>query len=81
MTNEEQNKNDAPADLTSVPRLALRPRHAARALGIGERLHWSKTNSGEIPHLRVGHAILYSVAVRDEWLAQGTRKTMRRWRR
>ena len=30
-----------------IPQLGLRPAEAARAPGIGERLLWSKTNSGE----------------------------------
>ena len=43
--------------------LSLRPRQAAKALGIGERLLWSKTNAGEIPHLRIGRAIVYPVGM------------------
>ena len=38
------------ADRTT-PDLALRAPDAARALGIGQRLLWSKTNAGEIPQL------------------------------
>lgn len=52
----------------ATPKLALRPREAAKALGISERLLWSKTNSGEIPHLRIGKAILYPVDVLRDWL-------------
>jgi len=59
------------------PRLALRPKDAARALGIGERLLWSLTNRGEIPHLRLGKAILYPVAELERWLAEQTRGTRR----
>ena len=51
------------------PCLALRPKEAAKALGIGERLLWSKTNAGEIPHVRIGKAILYPIAALEEWLA------------
>ena len=51
-------------------RLALRPREAARALGIGERLLWSMTNQGLIPHARCGRAILYPVAELERWLAE-----------
>ena len=50
--------------------LDLRPREAAKALGIGERLLWSKTNSGEIPHLRVGRAIIYPVDLLRDWMAE-----------
>ena len=51
-------------------RLALRPKEAALALGIGERLLWSLTNCGEIPHVRLGRAIVYPVDVLREWLAK-----------
>ena len=52
------NQNDLLRNLNLVltetsegfPRLALRPRDAARALGISERLLWTKTNAHEIPH-------------------------------
>lgn len=48
--------------------LALRPKDAARQLGIGERLLWSKTNAGEIPHLRIGRAVVYPVDALRDWL-------------
>ncbi len=59
------NSND-PAPLC----LALRPKDAAKALGIGERLLWSKTNCGEIPHVRIGRAVVYPVDVLREYLAE-----------
>lgn len=55
------------------PVLALRPKEAARALSIGERLLWSKTNSGEIPHVRIGRAIVYPVDQLREYLAEGAK--------
>lgn len=58
---------------SSVPCLALRPKEAAKALGIGERLLWSKTNCGEIPHVRIGRAVLYPVESLREFLARETR--------
>lgn len=64
-----------PADRSdNPPRLALRPRDAATALGIGERLLWSKTNAGEIPHVRIGRAIVYPVDLLREWLAEQARR-------
>jgi len=48
--------------------LALRPREAARALGIGERLLWSETNAGRIPCVRIGRAVIYPVAMLQAWL-------------
>ncbi len=50
--------------------VGLRPREAAKALGIGERLLWSKTNAGEIPHLRLGRAIVYTVGMLRYWMAE-----------
>lgn len=50
--------------------LGLRPREAAKALGIGERLLWSKTNAGEIPHLRIGRVIIYPVDLLRDWMAE-----------
>ncbi len=54
----------------AVPHLALRPRQAAKALGIGERLLWSLTNEGKIPHVHIGpRAIIYPVDQLQKWLA------------
>lgn len=46
-------------------------------LGIGERLLWSKTNAGEIPHCRIGRAVVYPVDALRAWLneqAKGGRR-------
>jgi predicted DNA-binding transcriptional regulator AlpA len=53
-----------------VPVLALRPKDAARALGIGESLLWTHTNCGTIPHVKIGTAVLYPVAVLERWLTE-----------
>jgi excisionase family DNA binding protein len=58
--------------------LALRPREAARALGIGTRLLWQLTNTGEIPHLRLGRAVVYPVDSLRAWLAEQAEKGGRR---
>jgi predicted DNA-binding transcriptional regulator AlpA len=50
--------------------LALRPKEAALALGISPRLLWSKTNCNEIPHVRIGRAVVYPVELLREWLTQ-----------
>jgi len=52
-----------------VPQLALRPREAAKALGISERTLWTLTRAGEIPHVRLGRAVLYSIDALRAWLA------------
>ena len=51
-----------------TPVLALRPKRAALALGIGVRKLWELTNRGEIPHARLGTAIVYPVTTLREWL-------------
>ena len=52
------------------PRLALSPREAAAALGIGERLLWEWTNRGEIPSMKLGTRTLYPVDALREWLRE-----------
>ena len=78
---EDLDNAKVPVQVADVPRLALRPKEAARALGIGERLLWSKTTSGEIPHLRIGKAVVYPVAALQEWLLQEVQNAMSRWRK
>ena len=66
------------ADLLTSPApaapLALRPRDAAKALGISPRLLWQLTHDGVIPHVKVGagkrKCVLYPVAALDDWLRQ-----------
>ncbi len=55
-----------------VPTLALRPKDAARALGIGERKLWELTadQTSGIPHIRFGKAVLYPVRELADWLAE-----------
>lgn len=56
--------------------LALRPRDAAKALGISPRHLWQLTKDGRIPCVRVGagkrRTVLYPVAELQAWLAQQT---------
>ena len=59
-------------------RLALRPKDAAKALGIGERLLWSKTNAGEIPHVRIGRAVIYPVELLRDWLTKQAKATAKK---
>ena len=55
------------------PKLALRARQAAQALGIGERLLWSMTKGGQIPCVRLGsRLILYPVDALRDWLQART---------
>lgn len=49
-------------------RLALRPREAAKALGVSECTLWTWTREGTIPHVRRGGTILYPTAALSRWL-------------
>ena len=57
-----------------TPCLAMRPREAAAALGISERLLWEWTDRGQVPHIRMGKAILYPVNTLRNWLDQQAQK-------
>ena len=59
--------NEQPKHENSPPSLALRPKEAAKALGISERLLWTKTNMGDIPHVRIGRRVVYPVSSLEEW--------------
>lgn len=48
--------------------MALRPREAARTLGVSERWLWEKTKFGEIPCVKAGRCTLYPVTLLEEWL-------------
>lgn len=59
---------DADETTQKTQPLALRPRQAAFALSISQRLLWSLTKSGKIPHLKLGRAVLYPVSLLEEYL-------------
>jgi excisionase family DNA binding protein len=54
--------------------LALRPREAAKALGISPRLLWQLTKDGKVPCVRVGagkrKTVLYPLADLQAWLTR-----------
>jgi excisionase family DNA binding protein len=54
--------------------LALRPREAAKALGISARHLWQLTKEGHVPCVRVGSGtrktVLYPVANLQDWLTR-----------
>ncbi len=56
--------------------LALRPREAAKALGISPRHLWQLTHDGVIPCVRVGggkrRTVLYPVSDLQAWLSRQT---------
>jgi len=62
-------RNDAPTTPDpAIPTLALRPREAAKALGISERALWGFTADGKIPCVTVGRAKLYPIELLQKWL-------------
>ncbi len=48
--------------------LLLRPNEAAQVLAISPRKLWELTNCGEIPCLRIGRAVRYSVEDLQQWI-------------
>jgi len=67
--------NTATRNEPETPCLALRPREAAKALGISERLLWEWTDRRIVPCVRMGKAILYPVDSLRDWLKQVARPT------
>ena len=61
-------KNVSTKSEPETPCLAMRPREAAKALGISDRLLWKWTDRGLVPHIRLGKAILYPVDSLRDWL-------------
>lgn len=61
------------------PTLALRPREAAKALGISPRLLWQLTKDGRIPCVRIGgtkrQTVLYPLADLQAWLTNKANTT------
>ncbi|MBX3405060.1 MAG: helix-turn-helix domain-containing protein [Phycisphaeraceae bacterium] len=57
--------------------LSLRPKDAARALGIGERALWQLTRDGHIPHVKLGRCVLYPTDALRAWLAAKSAATVK----
>lgn len=53
---------------SGTPCLALRSREAAVALQVSPRTLWEWTQRGDVPHVRRGKTILYSVDALRRWL-------------
>lgn len=62
---------DERATFEPVPRLGLRPREAAIALGVSPRKLWELTadRTSGIPHARFGKTIVYPIDELAAWLA------------
>lgn len=60
-----------PSDTTTaLAPLAVGAVEAARLLGIGRRLLWSKTAAKEIPSVRIGRRVVYRVIDLERWLEE-----------
>jgi predicted DNA-binding transcriptional regulator AlpA len=59
------------------PPLALSAPEAATALGIGERLLWSETNAGKIPHVRIGRRVVYPIKQLQAYLEREAARSVR----
>ena len=55
-----------------TPCLAMRPREAAKALGICERTLYALTKRGEIPVVRSGRLVRYSVEDLKTWMKKSS---------
>lgn len=51
-----------------TPCLALRPREAAKALGVSERLLWDWIRQGTVPHARIGGVVVLPTDSLRDWL-------------
>ena len=69
-------KSDVPN--AAWPCLALRAPEAAEALGISTRTLWALTASRDVPHVRLGRAVLYPVKDLTEWLSERAKSEGRR---
>lgn len=72
MNTNRQGSQRRPADRLEVGRA-----EAAEMLGISERLLWTWTNAGSIPHVRIGARALYPVDELRRWLEQHARDSTR----
>lgn len=64
-----------PMPLYDDPSLSfnLSASEAAKLLGISERMLWTLTNSGEVPHIRLGRRTLYPKPLLEKWILERAR--------
>lgn len=55
-------------DYVPTQPLLLDAKQAARMLSIGHRKLWALTNSGQIPHVRIGRSVRYSIDDLKCWI-------------
>lgn len=56
--------------LEPIPRLALRIREAALAIGVSDRTLWDWADRGEVPYFVIGDCRLFPVDGLREWMAR-----------
>jgi hypothetical protein len=55
-------------ELNTVPCLALRPREAAKAIGISERTLSTWTKERGVPHFKLNGTVLYPTRELTDWI-------------
>lgn len=72
--------NEAREKRADEPALALRPRDAARMLGVCRKTLYVWTKRGLLPHIRVGSVVLYPRRDLERWLTEmaGRERRLRR---
>jgi len=68
--------NDLLHPKAESPCLALRPRQAAKALGVSERTLWTWTQQGSVPFVRLGKTVLYPTDSLRRWLDEQAKATV-----
>jgi len=63
---------DIEKQTTTVERLLLTPREAAKSLGICERTLYTLTKQKEIPVVRAGRLVRYSVEDLKTWIKKSS---------
>ncbi len=57
-----------PDPIDPVPRIALRPAQAAKAMGVSKRLLGTLERAGKVPSVRFGRAVVFPVAALRRFL-------------
>lgn len=58
---------------STVTRLLLSPRETAKMLSICEKTLWTLTKNGQIPVVRIGRSVRYSMDDLREWIRKSAR--------
>lgn len=61
------------ADKSETEPLLWNARQASKALGISDRTLWTMTKAGTIPHVPIGHRVLYDPEDLRAWINRNKR--------